>query len=203
MDNKACLLNAIAGKNRGLLINENDKVKILSIIKTLEDENPTPNPLEAKELLQGNWRLLYTSSKSILGLNNLPLAELGEIYQYINVEQKKIYNIAETFGLPFLEGLVSVAATFEIESPKRIQVNFQRSIIGLQRVLNYTSPTDFINKIENNQLFLPFDLPIGKLSQPFSNSQQKPWLETTYLDEDLRLGRGNHGNVFVLGKNNR
>jgi hypothetical protein len=27
---------------------------------------------------------------------------------------------------------------------------------------------------------------------------QKGWLETTYLDQDLRIGRGNEGNLFVL-----
>lgn len=207
MNTKTYLLEAIAGKNRGLLVNEKDKVKILSIIEQLEDENPTPQPLQSKELLDGNWRLLYTSSKAILGLNNLPLLQLGKIYQYIRMEESKIYNIAEIVGLPFLEGLVSVSATFEVVSPKRINVNFQRSIFGLQRLLGYVSPSDFIYKIEEGKKFAPFDLNLeeGKKFVPFDfnlgDTRQKGWLEITYLDDNLRISRGNEGNVFVLTKN--
>ena len=58
MNKKAALLEAIAGKNRGLLASEIDNAKVLSAIQQLEDTNPNPNPLEAKELLEGDWRVL-------------------------------------------------------------------------------------------------------------------------------------------------
>lgn len=195
MNTKAYLLETIAGNNRGLLVSEKDKVNILSLVEQLEDENPHPQPLQSKELLEGNWRLLYTSSRTILGLNNIPLAQLGQIYQCIRVANNQLYNIAEIVGLPFLESVVSVRATFEVVSDKRVNVNFQRSILGLQSFLNYSSPSDFIDKIEEGKKFPPFDLPIP--SRP-----QKAWLEITYLDEDLRLSRGNEGNIFILTKSN-
>jgi len=47
MFTKATLLQAIAGKNRGLLASEQDKQAILVAIANLEDLNPTPRPLEA------------------------------------------------------------------------------------------------------------------------------------------------------------
>jgi hypothetical protein len=31
--------------------------------------------------------------------------------------------------------------------------------------------------------------------------RQSGWLEVTYLDDDLRISRGNQGNLFILGKN--
>ena len=193
MSIKAELLEAIAGKNRGLLANEMDKVKVLSAIQQLEDHNPTPKPLEAKELLEGNWRLLYTTSKSILGLDRFPLFKLGQIYQCIRTAEARIYNIAEVAGVPFLEGIVSVAARFEPVSEKRVNVIFERSIIGLQRFLGYTSPSKFIQELEQGKKFLPIDFSI-------ENREQKGWLDITYLDEDMRVGRGNEGNVFVLAK---
>ncbi len=196
MHPKESLLEAIAGKNRGLLASDKDKINILSIVEKLEDHNPTPNPLEAKELIEGDWRLLYTTSKSILGLDKFPLLQLGEIYQCIRVEAGKLYNLAEIVGIPFLEGLVSVAASFQVVSPKRVDVKFERSIWGLQRFLDYLSPKDFINQIEADKKFPPFDLPIG-------DRPQNGWLEITYLDGDLRIGRGNEGNVFVLSKDPR
>lgn len=42
MIGKAELMDAIAGKNRGLLATEQDKQAILIVIAQLEDRNPTP-----------------------------------------------------------------------------------------------------------------------------------------------------------------
>ena len=193
MSKKAELLEAIAGKNRGLLANEIDNVRVLSAIQQLEDSNPNPEPLKARDLLEGDWRLLYTTSKSILGLDRFPLFKLGQIYQCIRVSEARVYNIAEILGLPWLEGLVSVAATFEPVSSKRVNVMFERSIIGLQRLFGYNSPRTFIQQIESGKKFLPLDFSID-------NRDQKGWLDITYLDEDMRIGRGNEGNVFVLTK---
>ena len=193
MSNKAELLEAIAGKNRGLLANEIDNVRVLSAIQQLEDSNPTPKPLESKDLLNGDWRLLYTTSKSILGLDRFPLLKLGQIYQCIRVSEAKVYNIAEIIGLPMLEGLVSVAASFEPISDCRVNVIFERSIIGLQRLFSYKTPGKLIQQIESGKKFLPLDFKIDR-------GEQKGWLDTTYLDHDMRIGRGNEGNVFVLTK---
>ena len=193
MSKKAELLEAIAGKNRGLLANEIDNVRVLSAIQQLEDTNPTRKPLEAKNLLQGDWRLLYTTSKGILGLDRFPLFKLGQIYQCIRVSEAKVYNIAEIVGVPMLEGLVSVAATFEPVSESRVNVIFERSIIGLQRFFSYNTPKKFIQQIESGKKFLPLDFKIDR-------GEQKGGLEITYLDEDMRIGRGNEGNVFVLTK---
>ncbi|MGF1540093.1 MAG: PAP/fibrillin family protein [Pleurocapsa sp.] len=190
---KSELLEAIAGKNRGLLANEIDNVRVLAAIQQLEDHNPTSHPIQAKELLEGDWRLLYTTSKGILGLDRFPLFKLGQIYQCIRTAEAKVYNIAEIIGLPFLEGLVSVVATFEPVSERRVNVIFERSIIGLQRFFSYNSPSKFIQQIESGKKFLPLDFSIER-------QEQKGWLDITYLDQDMRIGRGNEGNVFVLTK---
>jgi len=194
MNEKTQLLGMIAGKNRGILATESDRLEIAVAIERLEALNPTPHPLTATSLLEGNWRLLYTTSKGILGLERFPGFKLGQIYQAIRLEGSRIYNIAEIVGIPFLEGIVSVAASFEPVSDTRVKVNFNRSIIGLQKVINYQSLNQFIEAIEQQKRFPPLDFPITR-------SEQKGWLEVTYLDQDMRLGRGNEGNVFVLTKN--
>ncbi|MFN6513391.1 MAG: PAP/fibrillin family protein [Nostoc sp. CreGUA01] len=193
MIGKAALIDAIAGTNRGLLATQVQKQAILAAIANLEGFNPTPHPVEASDLLDGNWRLLYTTSKALLNLDRLPLCKLGQIYQCIRVETTSVYNIAEIYGLPYLEGLVSVAAKFEPVSPRRVQVKFQRSIIGLQRLIEYNSPVTFIQQIEAGRKFPGIDVAIN-------NNQQQGWLDITYIDSDLRIGRGNEGSVFVLSK---
>ena len=189
---KTALMDAIAGRNRGLLATEPDKQAILMAIAQLEDRNPTPRSVEASNLLDGNWRLLYTTSKGLLNIDQFPLLKLGQIYQCIRTKTASVYNIAEVYGLPYLEGLVSVVARFEPVSERRVQVKFERSIFGLQRLIGYQSPGDFIQQIETGKKFAAIDFNL--------NRDQQGWLDITYLDDNLRIGRGNEGSVFVLTK---
>ena len=193
MIGKSTLIDLIVGTNRGLLANQQQQQAILAAIANLEDFNPTPNPLGASNLLEGNWRLLYTTSKALLKIDRFPFCKLGQIYQCIRVESNSVYNIAEIYGIPSLEGLVSVTAKFEPVSQRRVQVKFQRSIIGLQRLIGYTTPGNFIQQIELGKKFTAFDFLI-------QSEQQQGWLDITYIDDDLRTARGNEGSVFVLSK---
>lgn len=192
MIGKSTLIDAIAGTNRGLLATTEQKQAILAAIANLEDFNPTPRPLEATHLLDGNWQLIYTTSKALLNIDTLPLWKLGTVYQCIRVQTNSVYNIAEVYGIPFLEGLVSVVAKFSPVTERRVNVKFQRSIIGLQRLIGYTSPGEFISQIESEKKFVAIDVPI--------NTDRQGWLDITYIDNDLRIGRGNEGSVFVLRK---
>lgn len=193
MMKKTRLLELIAGKNKGILASDLDRQAILSAIAQLEDYNPNPKPFEVPELLDGNWKLLYTSSEELLGIDRFPFYNLGQIYQCIRVKTGKIYNIAEIVGIPSLEGLVSVVAGFEAVSEKRVDVRFNRFVVGLQRLIGYQSPNPFIDAIESGKKFLAVDFKI----QP---GNQQGWLDITYLDDNMRIGRGNVGSVFVLVK---
>ncbi|RUT02417.1 fibrillin [Dulcicalothrix desertica PCC 7102] len=188
---KTQLLNVIASTNRGLLATELDKQAILAYVANLEDQNPTPRPLEASEMLDGDWRLLYTTSKGLLNIDRLPLYKLGQIYQCIRVNTNSVYNIASVYGLPYLEGIISVVATFEPVSLTRVQVKFERSILGLSRLIDFKSPSSYIQQIETGKKFTAIDFPIN-------STNQQGWLDITYIDNDLRIGRGNEGSVFVL-----
>ncbi|MEO1347828.1 MAG: PAP/fibrillin family protein [Cyanobacteria bacterium J06635_15] len=193
---KTDLKQAIAGKNRGLLATQTDKTAILAAIAQVEARNPTPNPLDAPDLLEGDWLLLYTSSQELLGIDRFPVVNLGQIYQCIRVAETKLYNIAEVTGLPLLEGLVSVAARFEPVNAQRVDVRFERGVVGLQRLVGYQSPSQLIRQIQTNSklpFYKAFDFQIN-------SDRQQGWLEITYLDEDMRIGRGNQGSVFVLAK---
>ncbi|MGB3292041.1 MAG: PAP/fibrillin family protein [Phormidesmis sp.] len=199
MLSKNDLRNAIAPKNRGITATEDDRQAIASLVARIEDRNPTPQPLSAPDLLAGDWRLLYTNSQDLLGIDRVPLAQLGEIYQCVRPSQSRLYNIAEVNSLPYCEGLVSVAASFEPATEaatRRVNVKFTRAVIGLQRILGYQSPAQYIEKLESTEklsLLQGIDFSIN-------SDQQQGWLEITYLDKDLRIGRGNRGSLFVLTK---
>lgn len=199
---KTELRAAIAPKNRGISATADDRALIASLIARTEALNPTPAPLQAPDLLAGNWRLLYTTSTELLGIDKFPIAQLGDIYQCVRPDTTRIYNIAEIQSLPYCEALVSVVAGFapaEVNgkaSDTRVNVRFNRGIIGLQRILGYQSPSQYIQRLESAQKFnllQGFDFEIN-------SSRQQGWLEITYLDEDMRIGRGNQGSLFVLTK---
>ncbi|MBD2260693.1 PAP/fibrillin family protein [Pseudanabaena sp. FACHB-2040] len=193
---KADLLDAIAPFNRGILASPTDRQAIQAAVSRLEDRNPTPQPLAATDLLEGDWRLLYTTSQELLGIDRVPLANLGQIYQCIRTANQRIYNLAEVKGPPLLSGLVSVSARFEPVSDRRVNVAFERGVLGLQSVLDYRSPSQFIQKLEAAS-----KLPLWQgIDFTINRERQQGWLEVTYLDKDIRIGRGNEGNIFVLRK---
>jgi PAP_fibrillin len=192
MMTKADLFRLLAASNRGLSASNTEQIAISAAIADVETSNPTLRPLESA-LLGGDWRLIYTTSASLLNLGRLPLSDLGQIYQCIRLDTSRIYNIAEIQSLPYLSSLVSVVAKFQLINERRVQVNFERSIVGLQNLLGYQSPAAFIDKISSPARLMAIDFPIN------SNNLDS-WLDITYLDENLRISRGNQGSVFVLTK---
>ena len=193
---KTELLEAVASTNRGLLASRTDQQTIQSLAATLEDRNPHPEPLAATAQLNGIWRLLYTTSDELLGIDRFPLYQLGQIYQCIYLDETRIYNIAEVVGLPQLSGLVSGGASFEAVSTKRVNVAFERGVFGLQTLLGYESPKQFIQKLQDQNKFPWWQ----GIDFRINRDRQAGWLEVTYLDDDLRIGRGNQGSLFVLRK---
>lgn len=193
MIGKDRLLEAIAGTNRGILASATQKQAILSSVVQLEERNPNPRPTEVPELLSGDWRLLYTTSEELLNIDRIPFYKLGQIYQCIRADEQAVYNIGELDGLPYLDGLVSVRASFSIVNERRVNVRFNRGIWGLQRFLGYENPSQLIEKIQGGAKFWPVDFSI-------SEENQKGWLDITYLDRDLRINRGNKESVFVLAR---
>lgn len=192
---KAELLAAIAPLNRGINATPNDSLVVEAAATRLEERNPTPAPLTS-DRLAGNWRLLYTTSRELLNINRIPLASLGPIYQCIRLSENRIYNLAEVIGPPLLSGLVTVAARLEPISTRRVNVRFERGVFGLQGLLGYQSPNQFIDLLQmNHHLSL-----LKGVDFTINSERQAGWLEITYLDDDLRIGRGNQGNLFVLDR---
>ena len=162
------------------------------LIADLEAQSPTPSPLDSP-LLMGDWRLVYTTSRGILGLDRIPLTDLGQVYQAIRGD--RVYNVAETKSLLGIEGIVSVAARYARSGDARVSVTFERSILGLRSIMGYRSVTAFVDSLEAKSRFWAVDVPI-----PSRDGGAQGWLEVTYLDETLRISRGNEGSIFVLVK---
>lgn len=193
------LLEAIAETDRGRQVSPQQRDHIAAQVQTLEALNPTSTPTAAADLLTGNWRTLYTTSQDLLKLSTtFPGLVAGEIYQYINTSKARVINVAEIQGWDWLVhwipgGVVSVVASFEVLSDRRVEVTFNQFVIGVQPLMNYQVDS-FLTLLEHKPEQIPA-LRIDLLSR-----DRKGWLDITYLDEDLRIGRGNEGSLFVLDK---
>ena len=77
------LLSAIQPLQRGVGATEADQHQVEKLIQKLEKVNPNKNSL-ASPFINGKWKLLYTTSQSILGSKRPAILRAnGPIYQYI------------------------------------------------------------------------------------------------------------------------
>eukprot|EP00177_Eucheuma_denticulatum_P002485 GFKZ01004469.1.p2 GENE.GFKZ01004469.1~~GFKZ01004469.1.p2 ORF type:complete len:211 (+),score=22.87 GFKZ01004469.1:339-971(+) len=120
--------------------------------------------------LSASWELVYTTSASIIGASRPPFFQPTRIVQEINADQLTARNL-EFYKFGPLQITNSVEAKLEPVSANRFDVNFVRFVVFG---------------------FIPIDVE--------KNDRFRGWLEVTYLDDDLRVSRGNRGNLFVLVK---
>jgi hypothetical protein len=168
--------------------------QIEALVTAIEAQNPNLSPLlYAPQLLDGNWLLNYSTAREIRSLDKLPLGlKVGRVYQVIDVASQSFLNQAFVYHpLGLASGYVKVTARFEIAKPdgavlpdKRINVEFLERIISIQRLMGIATP----------------QLDPGKVVPARSPEGRIPFLEITYIDDDLRIGRGGEGSLFVLSK---
>ncbi|KAL9257121.1 Plastid-lipid-associated protein, chloroplastic-like protein [Drosera capensis] len=217
---KKALVGSFYGTDRGLRASSETRAEIVELITQLEAKNPNPAPTEALTLLNGKWILAYTSFAGLFPLlsrGNVPLlVKVEEISQTIDSENFTVQNSVQFSG-PLATTSISTNAKFEVRSPKRVQIKFVEGIIGTPQL------TDSIVLPEEVEFFgqkidlTPFKGLITSVqdtassvaktisNQPplkfsISNPKAESWLLTTYLDEELRISRGDGGSVFVLIK---
>jgi hypothetical protein len=216
-DLKQQLIDTLYGTERGLRASSDTRAEVIELITQLEAKNPTEAPTEALTLLNGKWVLAYTSFSELfplLAAGNLPLVKVGEITQIIDAQALTIENCVSFEG-PVTATSFSASASFEIRSPKRIQVKFEEGSISAPMVSNSAeipSSLDIMGqKIDLSAakgLLKPLEDAAMAVARALSgqpplkfsiqNDRAQSWLLTTYLDEDLRISRGDGGSVFVL-----
>ena len=229
---KSRLLDSFYGTNRGLSASSKTRAEANELISRLEAMNPTPSPSYELAALSGKWRLVYTSNSEVMFLlaaENLPGLNVGDITQTIDGVGGRVENRV-AFSAPMVESSVSANASFEVRSPKRLQVKFDEAGIEtptiVADVFQYMSLPMTVDVMGQSidtaplaNLMQPFQsgltdalngvksavsgLPSLKVPLPESASPgSEAWLLTTYLDGDLRVARGDGGSVFVLTKVN-
>jgi hypothetical protein len=216
---KKQLVDSFYGTNRGLNATSETRAEIVELITQLEAKNPTPAPTEALTLLNGKWILVYTSFSGLFPLlsrGTLPLVRVEEISQKIDSENFTVEN-SVLFTGPLATTSISTNAKFEVRSPKRVQIKFEEGIIGTPQLTDSIVLPENVEFLGQNVDLTPVkglltsvqdtassvarsisSQPPLKFSIPSRNAES--WLLTTYLDDELRISRGDGGSIFVLIK---
>ncbi|GMI96169.1 FIBRILLIN2 [Hibiscus trionum] len=217
-DLKRCLVDTVYGTELGFRASQEVRAEILELVNQLEAVNPTRAPVEATELLDGNWILLFTAFSELLPLlaaGATPLLKVKSISQTIDTASESIVN-STTLSGPFADFSFSASATFEVRSPSRIQVEFKEGILQPPEVkptVDLPADVDIfgqrISLLPVQQSLNPLQELVANISRtisgqpplkiPIPGNRSSSWLLITYLDEDLRISRGD-GGLFVLAR---
>ncbi|CAN4077268.1 unnamed protein product [Withania somnifera] len=215
---KKRLIDMVNGTDFGLRASSGVRAEVLELVAQLEAANPTPNPVDSPELLDGNWILVFTAFSELLPLlavGTIPLLKVEKISQVISTSSLTIENSA-TLSIPAATLSFSATATFEVRSPSRIQVEFKEGTLKPPEIkLKSSLPENldiFGQDISLSAVHLslnPLDSVVAAISRtisglpplkvPIPGERTKSWLITTYLDKHLRISRGD-GGLFVLVK---
>lgn len=217
---KKLLVDSFYGTDRGLRATSETRAEINELITKLEAKNPTPAPTEALALLNGKWILAYTSFAGLFPLlsgGRLPLVTVGEISQTISSLNFTVQNSVQFSG-PLAKSSISTNAKFEVRSPKRVQIKFEEGIIGTPEItdsivlpenveflgqkIDLTPLKGLISSVQDKASSVVKTFSNGEpLKFPLLNRKNaQSWLLTTYLDDELRISRGDGGSIFVLIK---
>ncbi|MEW5302026.1 MAG: hypothetical protein WDW38_008655 [Sanguina aurantia] len=159
------------------------KSSIHGLIEQLESINPLAAPTQSMDRVAGSWRLLY-STISISGVKRTKLGlrefvKLGEFIQDIDPATSLAVNRVafSVSGLGMIKGALTITASFQPVSEQRVAITFQNALLAptqLQMIFK-----------ANYDLLLSIFNPEG-------------YLDITYVDDELRVGRDDKGNLFLL-----
>jgi len=209
-------LEAISFTNNGKNASPQKQLEVLDMVRTIEKRNPpSPNllsdPQEA-QILDGTWYLHYTSP------SDPGLIAAGESDQFPDAWKPQQVEDKITTQKSGYKGSVS-AAGIKVDTSNRvvqqildvtnksvtnkIDLDFGTVCVGGPFRQSEKVPNRAVVSFKQCDIALKsgFVLKLGFLFSVlsfFRGTEESGWLETTYIDSTMRIGRGNKGTMFVL-----
>jgi hypothetical protein len=190
---------------------------ISEAIRVLEQSKSSQRDPVTSPLIDGTWKLLYTSSPG----TNSPIQRKVTSTKGVAVYQ--VVNLLATEGSFLPDKLPDISNTVCISDSSRLRITaiastakrplieprqgngriFGLAPFGVSSSTPPRSPLERINfsfqearlEIKGSKLTIPYPVPFKLLGD-----EAKGWIDNTYLSEKVRIARGNKGTMFVLRK---
>ena len=214
------LLQAVSYTSNGKTATPEKQAEVLKLVRNLElAQPPSPQLLEdtnlATKLLDGVWYLQYTSPSKVGDDDDdeFPdswkpqFAEEGDAN--IETRQVKAQGSISAVGVKVDTSNRLVEQIFDIQN-RRVVNNVDTDWGNIKASGSFRPSPNVPNRalVSFDSIKIQFgkqeDSPTIDLGFVFSilaalrRSKDNGWLETTFVDESIRIGRGNKGTMFVL-----
>ena len=158
------------------------------IIQQLEEINPNPQSLSSQNqaLLSGSWKLIYASNGTVV------TRKFDTIPDWTGIKIKQVYQILNCSDI----GIVTSNCA-KIELPLLGEWKIEASGIWKCEEDKKTALVSF--DAFAFQATKPLNLPELKIPVIEALRNEAVWI-TSYLDEEIRVGRGKTGNLFLFHK---
>lgn len=160
------------------------------IIQALEEINPTPQPLnlDNQTLISGNWQLIYASNGTVV------TRQVATVPDWMGFKIKQVYQT-----LTASDSGIATSNCGKIELPLLGEWKIQANGIWKCNQDQKTALVSFdAFAFQATKPFnLPFHLPELKIPVIEALRSEAVWI-TSYLDEEIRVGRGKTLNLFLF-----
>lgn len=196
--------NELRGARRGSAGSLQDKKRVDELVEGLVADAGPVSVARARKLLPGRWQLLYTSRPN-QGLENL------EWFQYLAANgpspiQRLVVGATAQVTLVYQEldedlTMFSNVIDFEDTIGGKLFLNAEIEAVAEEGQVNIRFANAFFEFTKNalskaplgRPLKLPYPVPFRLLP-----NESRGELNTLYVDDSLRISRGNRGTTFVL-----
>ncbi len=190
---KSRLIELAAATDMRFEATKDEEATLQELAAEVEKLNPTPDPATRADLLDGRWRLLYSSfrltreaSLARLSFGKLPevTVRVEGIYQEVRTASGDYNNLVH-FSHGELKGVQVTKGRFAPADGTRLSVAFHGADA----------------RPEDRTMPLPrFAAELGTSPDRLDAPLEAPglWSDVVYLDDGLRLMRGAYRNLYVL-----
>ncbi|MCZ8130017.1 MAG: hypothetical protein O9284_01750 [Steroidobacteraceae bacterium] len=190
---KSRLIELAAATDMRFEATKDDEKEIQALAAEVEAQNPTRDAAQRAELLDGRWRLLYSSFRltreatlARLSFNKLPeiTVRVEGIYQEVG-SQAGHYNNLVHFSHGEVRGVQATKGRFRPATEQRLEIEFYGTDVFPED--RKVPPARFAGALGTSP---------DRLAAPLET--QGLWSDVVYLDGELRLMRGAYRNLYVL-----
>ncbi|KAI0564201.1 Plastid-lipid-associated protein [Gracilaria domingensis] len=184
------LLQYAAITDRGMSASEMQRAAVDDIVMTLEELNPNPQPVET-DLIDGEWNLVYTTAKlfqsnPFLMAAVTPLLQVGQIRQKITVDDGKLSTEAEVTAFPVTSWTVKTSSRITPVGAERLEITVESTDVTGGKIAD---------RIDLGGI--SFNVPVEQIFSRIRNAAPESYIDTYYLDENLRISRSKQGKLFI------